>query len=235
MRYLFMFIHTFQTQFFRYVEAELASEVMLLRLKTLVWPSSDVVSKCEPSFATAMSSTAAECPEQSARTFPPRTSTSRTRPSSVAARRTSRPPPPPASPGHDSRVIPLPTRMECRETCDERSQTLMIPSSDPVMRRFCSAGEKSSASSVDEESSSLSPSACSRSLLLLQSKAAMFLPVLTLSTLARPSTPPVARMAPPSDLAAMQATAPECAEAASATDRSTSPVLRSKTRREPSP
>ena len=43
-------------------------------------------------------------------------------------------------------------------------------------------------------------SACSRSLLPLQSKAAMFLPVLTLSTLARPSTPPVARMAPPSDL-----------------------------------
>ena len=40
-------------------------------------------------------------------------------------------------------------------TCDERSQTLMIPSRDPVMRRFCSAGEKSSASTVDEESSSL--------------------------------------------------------------------------------
>ena len=34
----------------RYVEAAaLASEVILVRLKTLVWPSSDAVSKCEPS------------------------------------------------------------------------------------------------------------------------------------------------------------------------------------------
>ena len=40
-------------------------------------------------------------------------------------------------------------------TCDERSQTLMRPSRDPVMRRFCSAGEKSNASTVDVESSSL--------------------------------------------------------------------------------
>ena len=63
-------------------------------------------------FATAMSSTAAECPEQSATTLPLRTSTSLTRPSSVAASTTSRRP----SPSQDSRVIPLPTLTECRET-----------------------------------------------------------------------------------------------------------------------
>ena len=40
-------------------------------------------------------------------------------------------------------------------TCEERSQTLSIPSRDPVMTRLCSEGENNNASTVDEETSSL--------------------------------------------------------------------------------